>query len=805
MAVYQVPQKAFLRFLLSLCTAAGVLIFLYLFFSGPRLGPHYDYLTRYRSPLPVSHELVIIETDPASGGFIEPADAAVILMTLAELDARALAVQTPVLGKTGSAGPAGNDLPARLDEEFALLSRNIENLFQAILTGSVMPEEAEYYVDSLIGLSERGKERLLAALTRKDDAGMRRMERAAAVLGNVWEAGDVRFSSGEIPVSGPGLYSRSTADPDGVFRRIYPLAPGLKQGPDRAEHVVYAMLNRCLGPSEIEYRNGIPLLRFKREGFNRDIPLDSRGAVLTERPRGEENFRRLSPEVFGEYEKADRELALFLDTLREQGCFAYLAPEAYPTILYGYSHRLREELLEYTGEPATGELKSRWLGARTEYLRSLADFVNGPSETNLVTGYEERIAEEGIETAELRRLVSLRNDLIAAFAELRTKYDDFIRVRSGLSAALEGSFCILGPAASGPAAFPALMGAGSENLPNRPFLHAGREPVPSDAEVSAILANTILSGRAIVFPAGQYVLLWSLLTVLIILFAIRKPGPVLTLVAGLSMTILAGVVFSCGFVFTRYWLDPFIPAGSALAGTLTSFLYAFRVKHRNKAYIRRIYAAAAGPAYLKRLVRARLPPAGETIRTGAAIVAIRKGDLLAAESGKDPLDSAGEIRAFREAAARRFKNAGGVVVGINEDMVLIAFGSPLERAALRHGKTETPYNDTGQVPDGRNPAARAAGFISDLLKEVPEADAWRFGIDAGDCAFAYSELSGYAAFGRPVVYARILSGLASRYHARILVTARVSESIEGFLTRKLDAVADGAEKETFYEILTANS
>jgi hypothetical protein len=791
MVAYQVFQKTLLRFLVSLCAAFGVLIFLYFFFSGPRLGPHYDYLMRYRSPPPVSRELAIIETDPASGGFIEPETLVTILLALTELDARGLAVEAPVLGAAGGAGPVETELPGRLDEEFTLLARNVSNLFQAILMGSVPPEEAEQYVDSLIELSEQGKERLLSVLARNDGAETRRMEQAEAVFGNVWKAGDSRLPVGESQ-DGGGLYSRSSPDPDGVFRRIYPLLPGLKQGPGTAEHVVYAMMNQQFGPSEIEYRDGIPFLRFKREGFGRDIALDSRGAVLTERPRGEERFKRLSPDAFEEYERADTELALFLDTLRERDCFAYLAPEAYPTILYDYSRAFREELLENTGENPVEDLKARWLDSRAEYLRNLENFAAGPSEANLVMSYEERIASEDIETAELRRLVSLRNDVIGAFAELRKKYDAFLRIRSGLSAALAGSFCILGPAPPVPA------DSGGTSPGN--FLSVTREPVPSDAEASAILANAILSGRTVVFPAGQYVFLWSLLTILIILFLIRKTGPFLTLTIGLSMTLLAAAVFSCGFIFTQYWLDPLIPAGSAVAGTFVSFLYTFCMKRRNEAVIRRVYSGAVGTAYLKRLVRAGGPPAGETLRAKAAIVAIRQEDLLTAESGKDPLDSAGKIRAFQEAAARRFKKVGGVVVGIDGNVVLIAFGSPLERIAARRIKTETPYDDDGQALGSHSPEAKTVGFIVDLLKETPEAAAWHFGIDAGDCAFGYSELSGYAAFGRPVVRARILSGLASRCRARILVTARVSEGIDGFLTRKLDA-AVGKKKETFYEIL----
>lgn len=776
--------------MLPVCVASGVLIFLYFFFSGPRLGPHYDYLLRRCPPPPVSREVVIIETDPAAG-FVDIPGISSIFMTLAEMGVRGLAVQTPVLAVFQDNSPAETELPGRLEEEFTLLTQNIKNLFQAILMGSISPGEAEQYVDGLIGLTEQGKKRLLSVLAQKDAAGMGPVEQAAAVLGVLWKAGDVHFSAGEIRNGVPSLYSRSTLDPDGVFRRIYPLRPGLKQDTARAEHVVYAMMNRYFGPSDIEYLNGRPVLRFKREGFDRDIALDSRGAVLAERPRGDEHFKRFTPEDFREYERADTELALFLDGLREQGYFAYLAPEAYPSILYAYSNMLREDLLRNAGDRGLEDLKVRWLDARTEYLRSLENFAAGPSEMNLVMSYEERIAED-IEAEELQQLVSRRNGLIRVFAEFRQKYNAFLRLRSSFSAALAGSFCILGPGLSPQADSP---GTGPGNFLTRFFPHVDREPVPSDVEASAILANAILSGRAVIFPPGQYILLWSLVTLLLILFLIRRLGSVLTLLVGFSLTLLAGAVFSWGFILTRYWFDPLIPMGSAAAGVLASFLYTCCMKRRDRGLIRRLYSGVVGPAYLKRLVRAGRPLADEILQARAAIVAIRKGDLPAAERDKDPLDSAGEIQAFREKAALHFKNAGGVLVGLEGDLMLFAFGSPLERIA-REG-IGVP------VPDRPSPEAMAVRFIRNLLKEAPETAAWRFGIDAGNCAFGHSELSGYAVFGRPVVYARILSGIASRYQAHILVTARVT-SLDGCPVRKLDAIASiaGKGREIFYEVIT---
>jgi class 3 adenylate cyclase len=227
------------------------------------------------------------------------------------------------------------------------------------------------------------------------------------------------------------------------------------------------------------------------------------------------------------------------------------------------------------------------------------------------------------------------------------------------------------------------------------------------------------------------------------------------------------------------------------------------MRHRAAAEIRRIYGPVIGPVYLKQLIRAGRPQAGEILRAKAAIVAVRQGELLSTENREPPLIGAREARAFRESVARHFRKAGGTIVGIDGDLVLAAFGSPPERIAMRRLKPEMPYEDDAEARGSHSPAVKAVEFILDFLAGTPEAASWRFGIDTGDCAFAYSDLSGYSAFGRPVVRARILSNIAPRYKARILVTARVSEKIDGLLTRKLDAITDmnTKEKELFYEIL----
>jgi hypothetical protein len=757
-------------------------------------------LMRCRPAPPVSRELTLIETG-VSGDIIEPQVAASVVITLIEMDASALVIQAPVLGPAAgeSAGGTtdtvfpgiagdGDALLSRLDDEFALLEGNIQNLFRAIRTGSISPGESERYVEELVDLAERGKKRLVSAIERRDTAGIERMENASAAFGNVWEAGDLRVrvirtggeegnagtSPGPAAVPEPNRrYTSPRPDRDGVLRRIAPVLLG-EAG---EEHVAYALLKKRYDTAEIGFGGYQPVLTLRKDGKEAVLPLDARGALLTEKPRGEVDFKRIPLGAFLEYERLDQELYRSLREAEKEGFFVYLAPEVYPNFRYDYALSLREELLE---NPAEGG-RDRWLDARAEYFSALKTCIYGPSETGLVMGYETLIASETLEPGGVEGIISLRNGVIGTFKRIREQYETLKGLREQLSVALEGSVCILGPVSS------------------------SREGNPSDAEASAILANSILTGQAVVPLASEYILLWSLIVALITVFFLCRLGPSGTFFWGCFLIILTGGIFSLGFIFTKYWIDPIIPAGAVAAGVFPSFLWALYLKNAAAKTFRRAYGPIMAPAYLKQIIRAGRPAPGEILRARAAVVSIRCGNLLNAKCRKDPLAAEAAVATFREAVYRICSKAGAVIAGGDGDTVLIAFGSPLERICISRMKSELPYEDDIKARSSHNPAAKAVGFILDVLSSSPEAAAsWYFGIDTGDCAFRYSSISGYSAFGYPVIRARILAGLAPRYKARILVTGQVNEKLDGLLTRRLDVLADktGQERDLFYEVLT---
>jgi hypothetical protein len=782
MADYIGKKKSWIRLAASFFPAGGIAVLLCTVMAGPRLGRLYDFLLLLRPPPPVAGELLIVDTSSPGenilDNILEPQAAASALVTMLELDAAALIIQVPVLGLSAGDSAGEEEIVYRFDEEFGLLSRNIRNLFDAIRVGSVAPSEAARYVGELVELSERGKERLVSALVHRDEEGIIQLERAAGIFGNVRRPGDLLVqvirAGGEGPAAGkaagsPGVlapgneYSHVPPDRDGVLRRI---APVLSLPGTEMDHIIYGALKSRYRGSAIEQGEWGPVLRIESpaagspadnggEGVDRIIPLDKNGAILFALPHGGEgegDFRRTEFSKFLEYDEADRSLRRLLGDAQSLGIYDDLEGEKNPVFLYDYALSLKDELLS----SPPGADKSRWVEARNRYFDSLDEFLYGPSEMRLLRGYEDLIALEELSDAGIAKLITLRDSVIRSFAAVREKYGETTERRKGLEAVLAGSFCIMGPLASR----------------------------TGDTKASALLANSLLTGRVIRPGRDLYLLLGALASVLLTCFCIKRLGPVMTLGVGLFLSFLGGGGFSAAFIISGSWLDPQIPAVAAAAGTLFSFAWALGTRRGFNRRFREAYGPFVSGPCLKRLIRAGKPLPSQTLSTRTVAAAIRNPLLMTREDRENCLAGARAVLEFQNKAADLFKNAGAIITGCEDDLVLASFGSPLDRT------TTIALS-----------AAKAADCIARILKK-PECSSWRFGLDAGECAFTWSALSGYSAFGRPMVRSRILSGLASRYKARVVVTAAVSEALPDILTRKLDVLKgkDGSGGAAFYEL-----
>jgi class 3 adenylate cyclase len=835
-------------------------------FAEPRLGPMYDFLLKCRPAPPVAQEILLIDT----GAIIEPDDMYTVLMILSEMGAANVIVEAPVLGDGSWKTESSEEIQRRFNDEYALLGRNIRNLFEAIRVGSVPPAESAVYVENLVELAERGRDRLSAALIRQDGAGSAQMSQAAAVFGAVLEAPDLRSPSagGE----GFAIYSRPRPDRDGKLRRIAPLritgpaaagepaaniaaadasgspaahnAAALDEGgeaanmpaadaahapqnepaddageaangaadetsepaadepaaaplflPAAAEHIVYRQLRPRWEASGLEYADRGPLLiiRFAPQGGMGEnfapqkrefrFPLDQNGSILVEKPGRGDGFRRLPLEQFREYEEADRAMRRLLQDAGALGVYSGTSPERTPLVLCDYAASLREELLQEPG----AEQRSRWAAARADYIGSLEEFLYGPAEMNLVNGYEEIIATEKLNNEGIVKLQNLRDELIRAFVAMREQHREFAELHAALAEALDEAFCIMGPP---PAAGNVESGA---------------------VESSALLANALLTGRCITPGQSRYILFWSLIIVLIILTCLRSLQPMVVLFSGLAAALLCVAGFGWSFIISSYWIDPLIPAASCVAGTLVIFALRLLIIQRGARRFRHAYGSVVGKSCLPELIKAGRPPLDGVIIARAAIIAVKNPGLLSREDHEEPVRSAIAASRFRGAVADVFKKAGAAILAFEGDTVLACFGSPPERVYLElMNTTETQYGDDPKAHSNHHPAIKAIGFVTELLQHAPPpaagrdedsaVDAWRFGIDCGDCAFSWSAETGYIANGRPVVRARILASLTPRYHTQAIISDSVREQLN-LPARKLSVLKqDNGESEKFYEL-----
>ena len=774
MTAYISKKNPFLRCLASFLPAAVVAALLCLILDGPRLGRLYDFLLMLRLAQPVSEELLIIDSSmpewEPGDDILEPRTAASLLYTMTELGARTLIIQVPVLGLSAGGTAGEEEIISRFDEEFSVLGRNIRNLFDAIRTGSIAPMESARYVGELVELSEMGKERLVSALVHGDEEGIFNMERAAALFGHVRRAGDYQarlIRSGEGGRSGAleesGEYSRAPPDPDGVIRRLAPVVTVANpaEGRETLEHIVYAALKTRYKNSGIEFTGVGPVLALMGgpDGKNRILPLDRYGSILFGLSPKKANFRRIAISDFLAYDEADRSLRQFLLEADAFGIFRGIEGEKNPGILYEYALSLREEP-DGSFQNGNEEKRIAWIEARNRYFASLDDFINGPAEVRLVEAYELQIAAEPGNAASI---IEMRNSLIRTFASLRMRYNEVLQLRNKLESSLSSSFCILGSSV--------------------------------DTQASALLANSILTGRTVMPGDTRLLLFLTLFFVFLSCFLIRSQEPASGLLIGLSLTLLTGIIFSVIFILSGLWLDPIVPIAANAAGVLFSAALALNAKNRYSRIFRQSYGPFISRSCLESVIRAGAPLPSKSITTAAVVVAVKKTNIVSSGDQQGP-NNAAALAAFHKDASETFRKAGATITGIEGSMVIVCFGSPLERVAIAEKENPPPDEAAVQIF-----AQRAVDLVSKIAQR-PEAASWEFGLDVGNCSFAWTAVSGYSALGVPVQRAKILSHLAGRYKTRIVISASINKILSGLPVQKLDDLKrkDGSVDEAFYRL-----
>jgi hypothetical protein len=775
-----------------------------------RLGPHYDVLMRLGPDLKPARLLdrfipsrgkknetpddsqiypgiLLIETEDGGSGENVISSSAVfdMLMVLAEMDADSLLIETPVLGVSGGHSSLGEaELVYRFDKEFNLVESNIKNLFDGIRLGSIAPVDAARYVDDVIKLTEQGKNRLLSAAVQNDEEQAEQLENAILVFGAVYIPGDllvdvIRTDDAPPPLNRAHFpeYFRPPPDKDGKIRRIAPILSASQNA--EYEYAAYSALKNKFAGAEVRTTDGGFVLALTEKALGgvsqeKIFVLDRNASLLFDiPPDGAASFRKIGLAVFLEYAETEKMLYRLLAEAPTLARYADISVENYPPFLYEQALLLRTELLENPG----AELLERWKNLRSAYYDSLDSFFDGDNGAGnkIVSSFNELSEQENLDDAGRKRLDSLRDEQLEMFNTARDLYADISGLRKNLESELSASFCILGPASL-------------------------------NTDLSAMFANSIMTGKYIIPANIKQILYCSLSVVLFLLFLMCGMSPAASFCFCILMTALTLAGFSYSFILSGLWIDPIIPGSALAVGAFFSSLYALSKKKESVARLRCAYEGIVSESRLKKML-ADLSLAADTVSekktaVKAAVVAVSRPDLAAAENGGDAQKSASSLQQFRDDVCTVFTSAGAVICGCEGDTVSAVFGSPLEifdfggkRVRKKKVKTE------------KTPVKRAVEAVNLLFETLNDAGMLYAGIDYGECVFYYAPLTRYTASGSPVLRSRLLVTLAYRVKTNVFISKTAGEQVDPAVLRGVTpAGASGDSTETsinelYYQLL----
>ena len=618
MYVFISRKFSFIILICAIILAFSLIFLLDYAFSGPKLGRIYDLLLDSRTFPPVSRDILLINTEEN----ISSAEVFSIILTLGEMGASQLIIEVPIFGMGTGKIEDNEDLRRNITDEFLAVNKNIRALFDAIRFGFISPLESPGLIDSMMELTDKGRDRINEAIIRQEGASVAFFAQSTDAFVKIFLAAD------EKPM----------LDKDGVFRRIAPVS-------SVREHICYKALKSRWSETRFESTEDDLILinSFLQHGVLTEyrFNLDKEGNILFEKPQ-DSSFRRLPIDYFKKYEQADRQMAALLKDAQKLGIYKNIEPEEMPSVLYDFSDSRKEELILNPND----ENFSAWIISRLQYIKSIENFLDGSSEMLQVNTFEELIAEDDLDEEEIENLENQRNELISTFAAIRNKYAELLDTRNFISKTVYSSFCILKP---------------EKNIS------------------AAILANSLLTGRSITPGKSLYSIIWSCIVVLIFLALIHTMHPLKQLFFGCALSLLAGIGFSINFIINGYWINPLIPLLACVFGTLIMFFSRYIIGLKKELKFNFAYSPAINKAMFKSLAKTGRPLINDKISEYSTIIAVKNSCLSDIEDNEKPQFISGELENFMNAVYEKFKKAGATILGFNGDTALACFGSPLEQ------------------------------------------------------------------------------------------------------------------------------
>ncbi|UCF97357.1 MAG: CHASE2 domain-containing protein [Spirochaetaceae bacterium] len=720
-------------------------------------------------------------------------------------------------------------IPEIFDQEFAVISQNIRDLFLALQTGMISLRDAEDYVQDLTGLTDMARDVLLdkvREISRDNDTYFGQAARLFGkayftvnmlpevedaisethrnyVLGNITRqqiqpaanfvphpslvALDIRPAILPILRGADGAgFPNVIVDSDGVRRRIDLV---MEYDGHYFAQLAFSPLLDWLGNPTVELRNQRIVLRGAQVGENlrKDIviPMTENYKFLINWPRSGymESFRHLGYYTLVLHKRLEEDLMHNLKVMDQAGYLSYFEGDFELLDAHGYADSLLQEVL-HGGDPV---LMSDYREVRETFFQAVGEYLSGPVEQQILDQVAALLASEEISEEDKVAYREIGQQVPTVFSSTRDLTNELAKVRKTLQEAIPGAFCIIG-----------WTGTSTTDIGVNPF-----EEEYMNVGTHASLVNTILQGRFLDELPWWYGAALGALLALVITFVIRKLNPLLSILVGIGFLIVLIVSGTGFFLLTGWYLYLLTPALSVFFTLFAVILTKFLLLEKEKSFIRNAFSHYLSTDVINELIADpdKLELGGEKKYLTAMFTDVQGFSSISEDL--DPTDLVKLLNAYLTEMSNIILDLKGTIDKYEGDAIIAFFGAPVPfddhparacRAAVRMKKIEQHLNEH---------------FVNNRLS--PSEVFTRIGINTGEMVvgnMGTQQKMDYTIMGNSVNLASRLEGVNKQYGTWTIISEETyNTGGKDFTVRKMDRVRVVNIKEPvrLYELIDEKS
>ncbi len=697
-------------------------------------------------------------------------------------------------------------VPDAFNQEFSQIQTNLQQLSDAIRSGTLPIRDVPGAVSDLQGFTDQEKVKLLndvKSVERDNDAYLGKAARffgsayftVAApdapdenantdlaqfafdnlALKNVTVQSDpVREAASLNPAILPVLqgargagFPNVVVDPDGVRRRIDLIKS--YQGKYFAQLAFRPLLD-WLGDPAIVLKRGQILLKGAHlpEGGDKDIaiPLAPDGLFMINwSPHTYlKSFRHLSFYELVYHRQLEEDLVYNLKLMDQSGYLTYYKGQTALLDMYNYCEGLKNDML------GGGDLSSMdtYKKARIAFFDAVGQFLGGDAESRITADIDKVLANARLAKSDRANAEGVKQEVPKVFAETRGVYDNLTKTRDILAKNLPGSFCIIG-----------ITATSTTDIGVNPFV--GQYV---NVGTHASVVNTILQGRFLNQLPWWYGILIALILSFAVTLAIINLDALRSLVVGASSVVVLFGLFIVFFLLTGIYADALTSTASVFLTFLALTAVKFLRTEREKSFVRNAWAH-----YLSSEVITDLLANPEKLNLGGEkkVLTAMFTDIKGFSTVSEVLDPGALVHLvnlYLTEMSDIILDVRGTIDKYEGDAIISFFGAPVDlpdharracMAAIRIKRAETALNQK---------------FLAEKLS--PAELHTRVGINTGEMTVGNMgtlKRMDYTMMGSSVNLASRLEGVNKQYGTWILTSDATQASLgDDFLTRKLDRV-----------------